>query len=216
MKAMLVICLGLISCQNSEHHGAATTTDSSLQLSEDSNTSNASQTSFDFVDSNRLILAGERIGKVKLGEDASKLQVLGTPDRSDAAMGKAWLTWMKISEEHNDTSYLNVYTTYRDNSMRQKTVQQIHTTSPYFSTEQGIHIRSSFEEIQKTFPRLEKSASYFVRGNQTILYDAIEKGIAFETTVTGKQRICSGIIVHEKNQKVTQIYIMLHPEMKRY
>lgn len=41
----------------------------------------------------RLIIAGESVGKIRLGANAALLQqTLGKPNTSDAAMGKAWLT----------------------------------------------------------------------------------------------------------------------------
>jgi len=212
MKALLVFCILLASCQNnSTTETDPDTTHQQVDHSDSNTTSKVNP-----PDSNYLIVAGERIGKVKIGEDVSSLEVLGRPDISDAAMGKAWLTWKGKRDEHNNATELNVYTTYKDNTMRQKTVQQIRTTSSDFSTSQNNHVYSSLSEIEKEFPSLKKAASFNEDGRDIVVYDAVKEGIAFEIASAGQQKICTGIIVHEKGRDVTEIYIMLHPGMKRY
>lgn len=166
-------------------------------------------------DFENLIVPGEQVGKVRLGENVSALEVLGLPDKSDAAMGKAWLYWNGQRDEHNNLTELDVYTTYKDSTMQEKTVQQIRTTSSQFATANHIHVYSSLKEIEQAFPEIKKLASYNEDGRSFVIYDAVAKGIAFEMTKAGEQRICTGIIVHEKNKEVTQVYIMLHPDMKR-
>jgi hypothetical protein len=43
--------------------------------------------------------------------DATNLETeFGKPDMSDAAMGKAWLTWYGKKDEHNNKTELNIYT----------------------------------------------------------------------------------------------------------
>lgn len=164
--------------------------------------------------SNKLIVEGRSVGNVEIGMDDSKLEVFGKPDMSDAAMGKAWLTWYgKKPDEHNNKTQLNVYTTYKDTSMRSKTVQQIRTTSSFFETANGLHVYSAFNEIQEKFPKLKKAATYTDEGRDIVLYDAQPQGIAFEIAMTNDQQICTGIIVHKPGVKVTQVYLSLHPEM---
>src|SRR5207244_3305346 len=98
---------------------------------------------------NELIVAGKSIGKINLGMNDSLLGVvLGKADMSDAAMGKAWLTWYgKKPDEHNNKTELNIFTSYKDTSMREKVVQQVRTTSPFFSTASGLHVYSSLQDI---------------------------------------------------------------------
>jgi hypothetical protein len=202
------------SCTNNNQTTTAAT-DSSGQTP-DKNADTVSNNNANKLDTAQLVVPGQRIGKVKLGEEVSSLEVLGPADASDAAMGKAWLTWKGRRDEHNNATELNVYTTYRDNTMKEKTVQQIRTTSSSFSTANNIHVYSSLENIQQQFPLLKKTASYKEEGRQVFIYDAVEKGIAFEIAGANNQQICTAIIVHEPNKDVTQIYIMLHPGMKRY
>lgn len=167
--------------------------------------------------SNPLIIAGESVGKISLGTDASTLQsILGKPGMSDAAMGKAWTTWYgKKRDEHNNKTELNIYTAYKDTSMREQTVQQIRTTSSFFTTDDSIHVYSSLDEIKNKYV-VKKSAQYNGDGRVIILYDDKKDGIAFEIASANTQNICIGIIIHPKNKSVNDIYIMLHPDMKRF
>jgi hypothetical protein len=165
---------------------------------------------------NELIVAGKSIGKINLGMNDSLLGVvLGKADMSDAAMGKAWLTWYgKKPDEHNNKTELNIFTSYKDTSMREKVVQQVRTTSSFFSTASGLHVYSSLQDIKKQFPQLKKAATYNDSSSRTIIiYDEQQQGIAFEMAPANQQEICTGIIIHEPGIKVTQTYISLHPGM---
>ncbi len=175
------------------------------------------QTDTAVSESNPLIISGESVGKISLGADASTLQnILGKPDMSDAAMGKAWETWYgKQRDEHNNKTELNIYTAYKDTSMREKTVQQIRTTSSFFTTNDSLHVYSSLDEIKNKYA-IKKAAQYTSDGRAVTLYDDKQKGIAFEIASAGAQNICTGIIIHPKNKSVNDIYITLHPDMKRF
>lgn len=164
-----------------------------------------------------LIIAGESVGKIALGTDASTLHsVLGKPDMSDAAMGKAWTTWYgKKRDEHNNKTELDIYTAYKDTSMREQTVQQIRTTSSFFVTTDSIHVYSSLNDIKNKYA-VKRSAQYNSDGRTITLYDDKQKGIAFEIADAGSQHTCIGIIIHAKGKSVNDIYIMLHPDMKRF
>lgn len=164
---------------------------------------------------NQLIIAGESIGKIKLGMSSSQLTAeLGNADMSDAAMGKAWLTWYgKKPDEHNNVTELNVFITYKDTSMQVQTVQQVRTTSSFFRTENDLHVYSDLDTIQSKFAGLTKAATYTdSSGRNIIIYDARQQGIAFEITAQ-PQKICIGIIVHTTGIRVTQTYLSLHPDM---
>jgi len=164
-----------------------------------------------------LIIAGESVGKITLGTDASTLQnILGKPDMSDAAMGKAWLTWYgKKRDEHNNKTELDIYTAYKDTSMSEQTVQQIRTTSSFFVTADSVHVYSSLADIKNKYT-VKKAAQYNSEGRTINIYDDKQKGIAFEIAPAGSQNICTGIILHAKGKSVNEIYIMLHPNMKRF
>jgi len=170
------------------------------------------------AESDSLLLAGKSIGKVFIGMDASKLEkILGKPDMSDAAMGKAWTTWYsKNLDEHNNKNELNVYSAYADTDMQRHTVQEIRTTSSFFVTPDGIHVYSALPDIQKKYVVL-KAAQYKSNDGRTIIiYDDKQQGIAFEIVSAANQNICIGIIIHEKGKDVNEIYLTLHPDMKRF
>lgn len=154
------------------------------------------------------LIAGERLGSITIGLIADSIEPrLGMPDMSDAAMGKAWLTW----KSKRNSFVLNIYTAYKDTTLMVKTVQQIRTTSPFFKTSTGLHVGSNLTQIKAAFPDLKKTADYTEGGVPYSLYDAVAAGIAFEIN----DSVCEGIIVHAKGQRADAIYIMLHPDMKR-
>ena len=171
------------------------------------------------ISSEKLVSAGKGIGKISLGSNADKLeQLLGKPDFSDAAMGKAWLTWYsKRRDEHNNRNELNIYTTYADSTMRTKTVKQIRVTSPFYITADSLQVYNDLARIQEVYPDLVSEGTYKEQkgGRMIYLYDAIAQGIAFEAAEANGQQICIGMIVHEPGKKVTDIYITLHPDLKK-
>jgi len=164
----------------------------------------------------QLIVPGQSVGKTPLGLDASLLaQRLGRPDFSDAAMGKAWLTWYGQRDEHNNRTELNIYTTYKDSTMQTKVVRQIRTTSSYFKTKEKMGVYRSLDELQKFFPDL-KAVGYYKDGNRIItIYDAARSGIAFEVGEANGQEICTGVIVHPKGKEVLDVYLYFRPEVER-
>ncbi|KAA2239824.1 hypothetical protein F0L74_26930 [Chitinophaga agrisoli] len=166
----------------------------------------------------KLASAGKGIGKINLGSNADELdKLLGKPDFSDAAMGKAWLTWYsKRMDEHNNRNELNIYTTYADSTMRARVVKQIRVTSPFYLTTDSLQVYNDLARIQQVYPEISFEGKYKEKGGRTILlYDATSQGIAFEVAEAGEQRICTSMIVHEPGKKVTDIYITLHPELKK-
>lgn len=156
------------------------------------------------------IIPGQTIGHISLEQNASVLDsILGKPDFSDAAMGKAWTSWYSKEEPKNE---LNIYTTYKDSEMKEKVVRQIRITSPKFETAEGISTGKTVEEIQKIYPDLKLVATYKSSGNQEIkIYDVVKSGIAFET----ENNKCIAIIIHTKDKNVTEEYITFHPDMTR-
>lgn len=164
-----------------------------------------------------FIIPGESIGKIALGTNALTLEnILGKPDMSDAAMGKAWTTWYsKKPDAHNNKTELNIYTAYKDTGMREQTVQQIRTTSSFFETKDSIYVYSSLKDIKSKYV-LQKAGEYTSDGITVMIYDDKKQGIAFEVAAANKENFCTGIVIHQKNRSVNDIYIMLHPDMKRF
>lgn len=172
----------------------------------------SAESSNDNKSSSLIIIPGESIGSLSLGEDASLLsQKLGKPDLSDAAMGKAWTTWLsKTTDQNNNIPELNVFTAYKDTSMTVKTVQLIRTTSPDFNAG-NIKVYSPLDQIGKAFPALQYKAHFIhtKTGKIMSLYDAEADGIAFDVTVVNDKKLCTGIIIHPKNKSVMDHYIGL-------
>lgn len=217
MKRFLIICICFISCQQN-NKGTTKETDTTNKIATTATTiTDTAAEKEKSIAADRLIVPGESIGKTHLGMDAALLQdLLGKPDMSDAAMGKAWLTWRGKRDEHNNVPQLNIYTTYKDSTMREKTVQQIRSTSSYFSTQNKIHVYSSLKEITQLFPDIKKAAQYNDDGRNVVIYDEQQQGIAFEIASANEQQICTGIIVHKKGENVTAVYMFLHPDMQRF
>ncbi|OYU81788.1 MAG: hypothetical protein CFE23_02590 [Flavobacterium sp. BFFFF1] len=161
-----------------------------------------------------LINPGISIGMTAIEESTSKLAALGQPDESDAAMGKAWLTWYAKNQDTMPDE-LNIYTTYKDKEMNEKVIRQIRVTSSEFKTKEGINTQSSLAEIKSLFPNIQPVGKFDHPDNkiEVMVYDDAQSGIAFEIeNPHGKDR-CSAIIVHPKNKKVTEEYLYLHPYM---
>lgn len=164
------------------------------------------------VSSDREILPGSRIGKTFVGEATDTvITILGKPDYSDAAMGKAWMTWFgKKRDEHNNRTELNVFVTYQDSTMRSKTVRQIRTTSSWFVLGDSIHVYSDFRAIQKDYPSVTYTGTYKEGARTFRIFDELQKGIAFETTEVGEQVLCTAIIVHTPGKPLIDIYFPIH------
>lgn len=151
------------------------------------------------------IVPGSSVGAVSLGQSAESLRILGRPTRQDSAMGKSWAIW-----EAHDGSELDVFTTYKDSTMRGKFVRLIRTTSTAFRTTNGTGPGVSLDSLEKALPGLPRVATYTDTKRQMIsLWDDVAGGIAYETD---DQR-CIGVIVHGKGEDVTRYYRTFQPEL---
>lgn len=214
-KLFMPVLLLLAACQSGQHP-IHTYSDTVANTANDTIISEAAapQPAIPF---DRLIIPGESLGQTPLGLSASLLEKrLGAPDLSDAAMGKAWLTWNGKKDEHNNKTELNIYTTYADTSMREKVVRQIRTTSSWFKTKTGVGVYSSLQDIRAQWPDIKKAGAYQDDGRTIEIYDSKANGIAFEIARANEQEICTGIIIHPKGKEVLSEYLYLHPDMKRY
>lgn len=211
--ALLSACNSNTSTQtNSIHDTTTAITDSTYNNNATANNNgidSSSKNAVDATSADKLIIPGERIGKAVLNTNADSIEILfGKPDMSDAAMGKAWLTWYgKKRDEHNNKTELDIYTAYKDTSMREKSVQQIRTTSSYFNTDNNIHVYSSLNEIKKAYPQAHKIQQSAADAKKFVVYDDVQNGIAFEVVNTNEKKLCTAIFVHLKGKKVTDIYI---------
>ena len=197
---ILLLALGIVSCNNKK------------DAEENVNVVADSIPATDVSDK-MLIVPGERIGNIFIGQNADQLEsILGKADLSDAAMGKAWLTWFSKVSTGITGNELNVYTAYRDDDpdLTEKVVHQIRITSDEFKTAKGISTGKTLEEVKQQYPDIELSGKYdHETPNPVSVYDDAEAGIAFEM----ENDICTGIIIHSKDKKVGDEYISFHPDM---
>ncbi len=104
------------------------------------------------VESDWLIVPGQRIGETALGDDPQTLITrLGRPDASDAAMGKAWLVW----NGHRQGNTLAVFTAYADTSMRRK-AGRFGSQLPGFRPPPAFTPAQNFRKSDRPFPICNK------------------------------------------------------------
>lgn len=166
---------------------------------------------------NTKISSGLGIGNVTLEMDAARLSaILGTPDLSDAAMGKAWQTWYSTNSEAMSGKYeLNIFTNYKDSEMTQKVVRLIRVTSPDFKTADSLGTGMSFGAFAKHHPDFKYVGSYTYEDTKYFveLYDDRKAGIAFEFLDSGEGKHCIAVLIHEKGKKVIELYRTFRPDL---
>ncbi len=196
---ILILALGIISCNNKKDAEENVDVIDSIPTVQ--------------VSDKLLIIPGEKIGNIFIGQNADQLEsILGKADLSDAAMGKAWLTWFSKVSTGITGNELNIYTAYRDDDpdLTEKVVHQIRITSDEFKTVKGISTGKTLEQVKQQYPEIELSGTYdHETPNPVSVYDDAESGIAFEM----ENGICTGIIIHAKDKKVGEEYISFHPDM---
>lgn len=167
-------------------------------------------------DDTYLIVPGTSVGGTMIGSPVETLSKFGKPDFSDSAMGKAWLVWYGDDKnEKTRDSRLMVYTTYKNDELKEKVISEVRVTSGELKTKTGNGSGKNFEDIKKEFPELAEVAKYHNhRTNKDIyIYDAPSSGIAFEfVSYEGDYAKCVAVVVYDKSKKLTTDYIMNLPE----
>jgi len=162
-----------------------------------------------------LIIPGESIGLTSLGQSAETLAKLGRADLSDAAMGKAWMSWYsKKADADGFKSELMIKTSYKDSSMNEKVIKEIRINSADFKTRGGNGKDQDLARIKLEFPDLKVVAKYKNTITKAVVqvYDDTNNGIGFEIQQDGK---CIAVIVHPKQQSTISEYLVLHDELVR-
>lgn len=163
-------------------------------------TGNASDNPRDTLDTMRPILPdsllihpGLAVGGIRLQEaDTALMQRYGTPDYSDAAMGKAVLLWYTdTTDGHPNT--LSVFVSRDMGNDETARIRRIRVTSPLFETAKAIRTGSALPEITAAYT-VTLRESYETGGTAYTVYDGAD-GIAFELDTTNH---CVAIIVHAK------------------
>jgi len=151
----------------------------------------------------KLIVPGISIGLTHIGQvSATLLKSLGKPDKEDAAMGKSIATWYAKNNTHNETDIYS--TTNMGNAPEVSRVNQIRVTSSYFMTTEKLGVGSLLAAVQKVYPGIKKTGSYTNGGATNYIYDAIDKGIAFEINSANQ---CIAVSVHPPKDKAFETYL---------
>ena len=143
----------------------------------------------DSTSSDQLIVPGQSIGKVRIGDaDSIVIARLGKPDSSDAAMGKAWLFWISKNEAHDRTGIFTTRNMGSDDETAH--VSQVFVSAPFFLTAEGVRTGTGLDLIRKAYPSLVQAAKL---SGGAVVYDERARGIAF---VIGGDGSCKAIVVH--------------------
>ena len=153
------------------------------------------------------IIAGSSIGSVSLDMNAdSVVAMLGQPDRSDAAMGKAWLVWTSKSSAGMPRETA-VYTSRNMGVGKEESrVKEIRITSGFFYTQDSLRTGLRLADIRAKRPALKRVDVVAAAPKQ--FYDDADGGISFEFGAGG---VCTAILVHPKGVRLTDVYLPLQP-----
>jgi hypothetical protein len=157
----------------------------------------------------KLIIPGKSVGQTTLNEDAENvIKRLGKPDTGDAAMGKALSIWYA---NHDTTGYETMIFSARQMGTANETsqVKQIRITSPWFTTQEGLHVGSTLKQINEHYVT-RKAATFSKEGKPYFIYKT-DKGIAFEI---GSNNSCTGIIVFDPKAATGQAYLPFYSNLK--
>ncbi|MCK7556578.1 hypothetical protein MKQ70_16760 [Chitinophaga sedimenti] len=155
-----------------------------------------------------LIVPGESAGMLSLNEDAANaIKLLGKPDSSDAAMGKAVIVWYPASKRGDDLTA--VYSERKMGVDETARIRMIRVTSPAYTTAEGIHTGKSIEDIRQHY-RLEAEASFGSHGYTYTIFGT-GQGISFEVNADS---LLTGIIVHDSARNAKSGSLPFHPGAK--
>lgn len=150
------------------------------------------------VASEHLIIPNKQIGEIQLEKDVKPLLAkLGEPDFSNAAMGKALMTWNDVK---NGT--LSIFTSQKMGVEDFSRIKAIRSRSDLFRTKQNIGKNSSLKEIQDNF-NVEEIGIYIEEEEAYSLY-VDNDGIGFEID---DDEVCQGVIILGKGKEPQQFYI---------
>jgi hypothetical protein len=164
------------------------------------------------------VVPGKSVGRIRIGESGENLSaMLGKPQLGDAAMCKSWSRW----EWGNPQYVVEVFESCDHQQDMKKTVQQIRFSGLPFETQEGISLKSTFAQIEEHFRGLTAAATYKDKstGQEIIIMDQVQQGIAFVLDAQGKQPDprgeCHMIIIHTPGKKAIDTYLQpewdLHP-----
>ena len=145
-----------------------------------------------------LIVAGQCVGKIRLGQEFGPLQrLLGPRSQSPGhdgytAMGRDWSVWVGKSGHE-----LDVYSergTQDSAAHPQQEVRQVRVTSPSFHTASGLHVGLAVGSLAGAEKLVVKDAT---------LFDDKRHGITLE----GRAGLCTAILIHPKGEGALSRYL---------
>jgi hypothetical protein len=154
---------------------------------------------------NSLVVPGRSLGNITLGANAATLAALGPASSSDAAMQKAWSTWLGSRPATGGApTRLDVYTAPAGNDVAHHTVQVVRATSPWFHLANGLRPGARLSAIRQAYGKLPLAATYRVASHPRYLYDDVQRGVAFETNGTAGSSRCQALLIHLPGKAIAQ------------
>lgn len=155
-----------------------------------------------------LIVAGKSIGQTTLNMKAETIHnVLGSSDKSDAAMGKAWAVWYAKAAVPNKVRHSTIlyFATNMGAADAASRVKQVRVNSSFFKTKTRLGVDSKLPNITLAYPNIKPVTSCSAPGTAqpVIILDDKAAGIAFEINA---EKVCVAVVVHEPHQAVNTIY----------
>ena len=152
-----------------------------------------------------LVVPGRSLGNLTLGASATTLATLGPASHSDAAMQKAWSTWLGSRPASGGApTQLDVYTAPAGNDVDHHTVQIVRATSPWFHLANGLRPGARLSAIRQAYGKLPLATTYRVASRPRYLYDDVQRGIAFETDGTAGSSHCQAVLIHLPGKAIAQ------------
>lgn len=146
------------------------------------------------VSHDELIVPGKSVGKITIrGNADSVIVLLGKPDSSDAAMGSSLMIWY---DGHDTGSFkTSIFSSHKFGAKYEAVshIRKIRTTSPGYKTAEGLRTGIPLDEYRKYYD-LKAVTVYKTKGRVINVYEAGDKGIAFEVDSASKRGIA--IVVH--------------------
>jgi hypothetical protein len=140
-----------------------------------------------------LIIQGNSIGKIKLGEDMQSLSKLfGKPGQSDAAMGGASYTWFADNDSSGNRTSVYGRRNFGSPDENILHIKKIMVTSVEYITDQGVKVGTTQDSL-KILYHLSDSSRYVVKSKAVNAFADIAKGVAFE--IDPVTRKCTAISV---------------------
>jgi hypothetical protein len=154
---------------------------------------------------NSLVVPGRSLGNITLGASTTTLAALGPASRSDAAMQKAWSTWLGSRPATGSApTQLDVYTAPAGNDVDHHTVQIVRATSTWFHLANGLRPGARLSAIQQAYGKLPLATTYRVASHPRYLYDNVKRGVAFETDGTASSSRCQAVLIHLPGKAIAQ------------